>query len=75
MVAGTSDSDSRHDGLLSTQDAARYLGLCQRSVQKLARSGELASIRLTKRSVRFAKQDLHEFVERHRTHGVVGLPP
>lgn len=75
MVADVFERDSRGNGLLTTQDAARYLGFCTRTVQKLAASGELASIRLTKRSVRFTTQDLRAFVERHRTHGGVGLPP
>jgi excisionase family DNA binding protein len=75
MVTRDSDYEHAADGLLNTLEAAKFLGFCTRTVQKLAASGELASIRLTKRSVRFTRQDLRAFIERHRTGGGISLPP
>ena len=53
------------EDVLSTEQAAGYLGLSLRQVYKLVARGELAPVR-TSRALRFPREDLEAFVEAHR---------
>lgn len=53
------------DTLLTVEQAAQRLGVSYWTVYRLARSGQLASIRLGRRRL-FAERDLEELVQRIR---------
>ena len=48
--------------LLRASDVARLLSVSARAVYRWAESGELASVRLSDRAVRFREEDVAEFV-------------
>lgn len=52
--------------LLSTAQAAEYLGMDETTVRNLQASGELPCVRITRR-VQFDQRDLDELIERHKT--------
>jgi len=54
--------------LLSAQQAARYLGVSHWTVRSLTWAGELPSVRLGKRQLRWDVRDLDRFIEdrKHR---------
>ncbi len=55
--------------LLQMRDAAALLGICERKLWSLANAGEVPSIRIGRRCVRFDPLDLEEFIRRHKTTG------
>ena len=52
--------------LLTESEAADVLRLTARQVLRLASRGELPSVRLPNKAVRFDPDDLREFVEAHK---------
>ena len=52
--------------LLSTAEAAEYLGMDAASVRNLQASGELPCVRITRR-VQFDQRDLDALIERHKS--------
>lgn len=54
-------------GLIKVADAARFLAVSTRHLHSLTKAGEVPSVRLGRRSVRYARQDLMDFISRHRT--------
>lgn len=53
--------------LLDAEDVARVLGKHPRTVLILAQRGELASIRLGRRTIRFHPDDVAAFIDAHRS--------
>jgi excisionase family DNA binding protein len=53
--------------LLTAEQVGQVLGKHYRTVLILAERGELASIRLGHRTVRFQASDVQEYIDRHRT--------
>jgi len=54
--------------LAKAQSVARYLGLCDKMIYKLANSGELPSVRIGA-SIRFDWRDVEAFADKHRVGG------
>ena len=59
--------------LLKYPDVERRLGVTQRTISKLIKTGGLPAIRFG-RSVRFDEADLQAFVERSKCHAASGGP-
>jgi excisionase family DNA binding protein len=51
--------------LLKVSDVAERLGLHERTVYVLARRGEIRSVKLGYRSLRFRLEDINEYLEQH----------
>jgi putative molybdopterin biosynthesis protein len=62
---------SAPERLLTAEDVGAILGRHPRTIHVLARSGELASVRIGRRGVRFRRADVEAFIDRH----VVGAGP
>ncbi len=62
----TDPSTEPSRNILNKPEAARYLHLCQRSVEMAVRAKKLAAIRYGPRAIRFTKTDLDAFIARHR---------
>jgi excisionase family DNA binding protein len=56
-------------GLMRVAEAARVLAVSTRHLHSLTKAGEVPIVRLGKRSVRYSRQDLVDFVSRHRKAG------
>jgi excisionase family DNA binding protein len=56
-------------GLVRVVEAARFLAVSTRHLQNLTKDGKVPSVRFGKRGVRYTRQDLVEFVRRHRSVG------
>ncbi len=52
--------------LLNYQETADLLGVSTKTVRRLVAGGELVSIRLSQRIVRFDRADIEAFAERNR---------
>ena len=52
--------------LLDESEAARLLSLTPRQVVRLANRGELPTVHLPGKQVRFDADDLRQFIERHK---------
>jgi excisionase family DNA binding protein len=52
--------------LLRPKDAADVLGVSERYLSSLARRGELPSVRMGKRAIRYSRADLAAFIDRRR---------
>lgn len=52
--------------LLKVDEAADFLGVCRRQIQKMAASGELPSVHVTKTARRYWMPDLLTFIEQRR---------
>jgi excisionase family DNA binding protein len=50
--------------LVSVRDAARMLGVCERTIFSLTKTGVLEKVRIGKRGVRFRREDLERFGNR-----------
>lgn len=59
--------------LLEPDDAARQLGVSERTLRRLERDGEVKAVRIY-RSVRFAPEDLEQFVADRRQQGEADVP-
>ncbi len=60
---------SGETGLVRVGEAARFLAVSTRHLQTLTKEGSMPSVRVGRRGVRYARQDLVEFVSRHRQAG------
>jgi|688.fasta_scaffold599739_2 excisionase family DNA binding protein len=60
---------SHSDELLTTAEAAKYLRVHERTIRSFVRDGMLQQIRLGHRTVRFRRDDLHNFLMRHSETG------
>lgn len=54
--------------LLNSRQAAKWLGVCERTLWSLRDSGEIPFCRI-KRAVKFDVDDLRRFVDRHKLGG------
>jgi excisionase family DNA binding protein len=52
-----------NDQLLTYKQAARFLQVSEATLRRMVESGELATIRIGERSVRFRPSDLRGYVE------------
>jgi excisionase family DNA binding protein len=59
-------------GLVRVGEAARFLAVSTRHLQNLTKDGMVPHVRFGKRGVRYTRQDLVEFVQRHRMVGEGG---
>ena len=63
------------DGLLTTDEAARFLGLARQTLETArtcGRNPQLPFVRLSKRAVRYRRSDLLAFIEAHLVGGDPG---
>ena len=51
-----------NDALLTRKEAARFLGLCQHTLMSLGKRGAIREIRITRRAVRYRREDLNQFI-------------
>jgi excisionase family DNA binding protein len=58
--------------LLTAQEAAKALSICERTLWTLTNTGSLKSVRIG-RSVRYAIDDLQTYIQENRTAGI-GAP-
>jgi excisionase family DNA binding protein len=63
MMPAADDQQS----LLRPKDAADVLGVSERYLSSLARRGELPSVRMGKRAIRYSRADLAAFIDRLRS--------
>jgi excisionase family DNA binding protein len=56
-------------GLVRAGEAARFLAVSTRHLQNLTKEGSVPSVRFGKRGVRYTREDLVDFVSRHRRAG------
>ncbi len=61
----TINNNKQIKGLLNTREAARYLGICYRTLQRLIYDRKIAFIRIDS-NYRFKITDLDDFIESHR---------
>ena len=54
------NNQADQEGLLTTQQAAEYFQVCERTVARMAARGELAAVRIG-RCLRFRREDLDRF--------------
>lgn len=57
----TKQTVTAHQQLLTSRQAAKWLGLCERSLWSLAHSGEIPTVKM-RRSVRYDVDDLRAYV-------------
>lgn len=55
--------------LLTKKEAAHYLNVSERNLDRLRKTGGLTAIKLNGWLVRFRKQDLDTYLETHREQG------
>ncbi|MBK8129540.1 MAG: helix-turn-helix domain-containing protein [bacterium] len=60
----TNDSDSKL--LLPAKDAAATLGISRTTLHRHVHAGRMECVRFSKNSVYFTRQQLDEFIERHK---------
>ncbi len=56
-------TDSPYNRLIKCREAAAYLGICERKLWELAKSGRIQTVRID-RAVRFDIADLDAFISR-----------
>jgi hypothetical protein len=54
-------------GLMRSHEAARFLAMSVRNLQQLTHDGAVRCIRKGRRWVRYTREDLVAFIDRHRT--------
>jgi len=54
-------------GLLKAQEAAAFLAMSVRKLQQLTQDGVVKSVRIGRRWVRYTREDLVAFVNKHRS--------
>jgi excisionase family DNA binding protein len=57
--------DKQINGLMNTREAASYLGVCYRTLQKLIYDRRISFIKIDS-SYRFKIEDLDDFIEQNR---------
>lgn len=67
MVAGLQLPSAVIGPLLTTKQAARYLAVSERQLQYEVARSKVTSVRFGKSCIRFAQEDLDDYVNRHRT--------
>ena len=65
----TINNNKQIKGLLNTREAACYLGICYRTLQKLIYDRKIAFIKIDS-NYRFKITDLDDFIENHRISSV-----
>ena len=53
--------------LLTTEQVAEKLGVCQASVWRYIRKKKLKAIKLSARNFRIEEKDLNQFIKKHKT--------
>jgi len=66
IVSMVAHEDGSAGVLLTAEEAARFLAVSVSTLERLVRDGELGSIRVGKRSIRYSKNDLNEFIATRR---------
>jgi excisionase family DNA binding protein len=62
-------TDKQINGLINTKEAAAYLGICYRTLQKLIYDRRISFIKIDS-NYRFKMQDLDDFIEQSRISSV-----
>lgn len=62
-------SEFPDQGLVRAREAAKFLAISARHLQNLTKEGSVPSVRFGKRGVRYTREDLVDFVSRHRRAG------
>lgn len=74
MNASEIDRSLAVNRLLRPSEVAQSLLLSERMLRKLAASGEISSVRVSERCLRFRREDVEEFVMRRRDLSDSGAP-
>jgi hypothetical protein len=53
-------------GLMKSQEAARFLAMSVRNLQQLTHDGAVKCVRKGRRWVRYTREDLVAFIDKHR---------